>query len=100
MFAQAFKNMDDVLWKDAGCTTKLDYTEQTSFVALQKTFADSPKSWSLDVSHIDPTTFDLSVKNPNAGEEITHCSPQAIIDEMAAWDAERAQVLGQIRGLL
>ena len=29
MFEQTFKNIDDVLWKEAGCTTELDYTEQT-----------------------------------------------------------------------
>jgi len=28
-FEQAFKNIDDVLRKEAGCTTELDYTEQT-----------------------------------------------------------------------
>jgi len=28
MFEQAFKNIDDVLRKEAGCTTELDYTEQ------------------------------------------------------------------------
>ncbi len=32
MFEQAFKNIDDVLWKDAGCTSELDYTEQTSWL--------------------------------------------------------------------
>jgi type I restriction enzyme M protein len=26
MFEQAFKNIDDVLWKEAGCTTELDYS--------------------------------------------------------------------------
>ena len=26
MFEQAFKNIDDVLRKEAGCTTELDYT--------------------------------------------------------------------------
>ncbi len=25
MFEQTFKNIDDVLWKEAGCTTELDY---------------------------------------------------------------------------
>lgn len=25
MFEQAFKNIDDVLWKDAGCTSGGDY---------------------------------------------------------------------------
>ena len=29
MFEQAFRNIDDVLRKEAGCTTGLDYTEQT-----------------------------------------------------------------------
>ena len=27
VFEQAFKNIDDVLRKEAGCTTELDYTE-------------------------------------------------------------------------
>jgi type I restriction enzyme M protein len=30
MFRQIFKNIDDVLRKEAGCTTELDYPEQTS----------------------------------------------------------------------
>jgi type I restriction enzyme M protein len=70
------------------------------FIKLQKTHADSPKSWSVDVKTIDPTTFDLSVKNPDGGEEVVHRSPQAIMDEIAALDAEGAEVLQTIRGLL
>src|SRR5436853_2693354 len=35
-FEQAFKNIDDILWKEAGCTTELDYTEQTSWLLFQK----------------------------------------------------------------
>ena len=67
---------------------------------LQKTFADSPKSWSVDVKSIDKETFDLSVKNPNGGEEVKHRSPEEIMDEIAALDAESAEVLQTIRGLL
>lgn len=70
------------------------------FVKLQKTKADSDQSWTVDAESIDPTTFDLSVKNPNGGEQVTHRSPQAIMDEIAALDAESAEVLGRIRGLL
>jgi len=70
------------------------------FVKLQKTFADSPKSWSVDAKSIDPVTFDLSVKNPNGGEEVTHRSPEEIMDEIAMLDAESAEVLGNIRALL
>lgn len=36
MLEQAFKNIDDVLWKEAGCTTELDYTEQTSWLLFLK----------------------------------------------------------------
>src|SRR5207253_502258 len=35
-FEQAFKNIDDVLWKEAGCTTELDYTEQSSWLLFLK----------------------------------------------------------------
>ena len=67
---------------------------------LQKTFADSPKSWSVDAESIDKTTFDLSVKNPNGGEEVKHRSPQKIMDEIVALDAESADVLRKIKALL
>ncbi|WP_428629955.1 N-6 DNA methylase [Sphingopyxis sp.] len=36
MFEQTFKNIDDVLRKEAGCTTELDYTEQTSWILFLK----------------------------------------------------------------
>ena len=36
MFEQTFKNIDDVLRKEAGCTTELDYTEQTSWLLFLK----------------------------------------------------------------
>jgi hypothetical protein len=62
--------------------------------------ADSPKSWSVDAKTIDKVTFDLSVKNPNGVEEIAHRSPEEIMDEIAALDAESAVVLADIRALL
>ncbi len=36
MFEQAFKNIDDVLWKEACCSSELDYTEQTSWLLFLK----------------------------------------------------------------
>ena len=36
MYEQAFKNIENVLFKEAGCTTELDYTEQTSWVLFLK----------------------------------------------------------------
>jgi type I restriction enzyme M protein len=54
----------------------------------------------VDVKDIDATTFDLSVKNPSGGEVVVHRSPQEILKEIAALDAESAEVLKRVRGLL
>jgi len=86
--------------RNMGKTNPLNDADLAEFLELQKTKADSPKSWSVDVADIDPTTFDLSVKNPNGGEEVTHRSPADIIDEITALDAESAEVLGNIKALL
>ncbi len=67
---------------------------------LQASFADSEKSWSVDVADIDPVTFDLSVKNPNAPEAAPLREPEEIIAEMVALDAQSAEILEGIRGML
>jgi len=54
----------------------------------------------VDAKDIDPTTCDLSVKNPNGGNEVVHRSPQEIMDEIGALDGESAEVRATIRGLL
>jgi type I restriction enzyme M protein len=86
--------------RNLGKTNPLNDADLSDFIDRQRTFAESAKSWSVDVAAIDPKTWDLSVKNPNGGEEITHRSPQAILEEISALDAESAEVLGNIRGLL
>jgi type I restriction enzyme M protein len=86
--------------RNMGKTNPLNDDDLAEFVELQPTCADSPKSWSVEAATIDPTTFDLSVKNPNGGEEVTHRSPEAIMDEIAALDAESAEVLQTIRELI
>ena len=40
MFEQAFKNIDDILHKDAGCGSELDYIEQTSWILFLKYLED------------------------------------------------------------
>lgn len=86
--------------RNMGKTNPLNDDDLKEFLKLQKTFADSPKSWSIDAKEIDQKTFDLSVKNPNGGEEIAHRTPQQIMEEIAALDAESAEVLGKIKALL
>jgi type I restriction enzyme M protein len=40
VYEAAFKNIDDTLWKDAGCSSELDYIEQTSWVLFLKYLDD------------------------------------------------------------
>jgi type I restriction enzyme M protein len=86
--------------RNMGKTNPLNDDDLKEFIELQKTCADSPKSWSVDVTGVDTGIYDLSVKNPNGGEVINHCTPQEIMDEIAALDAESAEVLANIRALL
>jgi len=43
MFEQAFKNIDDILHKDAGASSELDYVEQSSWVLFLKYLDDLEK---------------------------------------------------------
>ena len=86
--------------RNMGKTNSLNDKDLKEFVALQASFADSEKSWSVDAKGIDQTSFDLSVKNPSGGEEVTGRTPQDILDEITALDAESTDVLATIRGLV
>jgi hypothetical protein len=50
LFEQAFKNSDDILWKEAGCTTELDYTEQTSWILFLKYLEDLEQDKSTEAA--------------------------------------------------
>jgi type I restriction enzyme M protein len=82
--------------RSLGKTTALNDDDLKEFVELQASFADSAKSWTLDVADIDKTTFDLSVKNPNAPGEAPLREPEEILAEIAALDAESAGLLAEI----
>ena len=86
--------------RNMGKTNPLNDADLIEFVTLQKTFANSPKSWSVDVCDLNPTTFDLSVKNPNGGKAVAHRLPSDILEEIALLDIDSADVLKTIRGLL
>jgi type I restriction enzyme M protein len=86
--------------RNLGKTNPLNDDDLAEFVKLQKTFANSDKSWSVSARDIDQITFDLSVRNPNGGEEIAHLSPTRIMEKIAAYDAKSAEVLRDIKALL
>ena len=86
--------------RSLGKTNPLNDDDLKEFVELQASLAESEKSWSVDVADIDPVSFDLSVKNPNTPEEAPLREPEEIIAEMVVLDAESADILEGIRGLL
>ena len=67
MFEQAFKNIDDVLWKEAGCTTELDYTEQTS--------------WLLFLKYLDGLEREKAMEAQLDGKKYSH-----ILDKEYRWE--------------
>lgn len=67
MFEQSFKNIDDILHKDAGCGSELDYVEQTS--------------WILFLKYLDDLEKDRRTAAMLSGKE-----HKAIIDEKYRWE--------------
>ena len=60
-------------------------TTSPSSWSWQKTKADSPKSWTVDIADIDPTTLDLSVMNPDQRPSGRPPTPRrSILEEMAS----------------
>lgn len=53
MFEQAFKNIDDILHKDAGASSELDYVEQTSWVLFLKYLDDLEADRALEASFMN-----------------------------------------------
>ena len=86
--------------RNLGKTNPLNDKDMEAFVNLQRDHADSDNSWSVDVANIDTATYDISVKNPNRNDEVELRDPQAILEEIAALDAESAEILAGIRGML
>ncbi len=86
--------------RNLGKTNALNEKDLEDFVELQKTKKDSENSWSINIKDIDPTTYDLSAKNPNKKEEATLRQPQEILEEMKALDEESADILNSILELI
>lgn len=86
--------------RNLGKTNPLNDDDLEEFVTLQKTFAESSKSWSVDAKGIDSTTLDLSVKNPHGEETVAHRCPREILEDIAALDSETADVLAKIKKLI
>ena len=86
--------------RNLGKTNPLNENDLAEFVELQRNFAASENSWTVNVAAIDQSTFDLSVKNPNKKEEAALRAPQEILSAMKALDKESAEILNSILELI
>jgi type I restriction enzyme M protein len=86
--------------RSLGKTNALNDQDLAEFVALQSTFAESERSWFVNVADIDRDTFDLSVKNPNAPEAEALRDPAEILAEIAELDKESAVILQSIKEMV
>jgi len=71
MFEQTFNNLDNVLRQEAGCTTELDYTEQTSWMLFLKYLDDLEEERSLEAQLNGKAYFvPISPHNANGSLQI------------------------------
>src|SRR6266478_910971 len=68
MFEQAFKNIDDVLRKEAGCSSELDYTEQTSWLLFLK-YLDALEQDKADEAALERKKYTFILDKPYRWEE-------------------------------
>ena len=92
--------------RNMGKTNPLNDKDLAEFVKLQTTAmsdiksGESEKSWTLAISDIDQSTYDLSVKNPNIEEAAPLREPNVIIKDIIALDKESELILAKIQELL
>jgi type I restriction enzyme M protein len=63
LLEQIFNSLDDVLRQETGCTTELDYTEQTSWMLFLKYFDDLEEERSLE-AQLNGDAVSLRSRNP------------------------------------
>jgi type I restriction enzyme M protein len=82
--------------RNLGKTNPLNEKDLSKFMELYKTRADSKNSWSVDVSDVNQTTFDLSVKNSNKCSEVVLRNPREILKEISRLNKESEEILKSI----
>ncbi len=86
--------------RNMGKSNPLNDKDMVDFIELQKTKANSNKSWMVTIDDINQATFDLSVKNPTTKEEAPLRQPADILEEMKVLDREASEILSSIRELI
>ncbi len=85
--------------RSLGKTSPLNDDDLIEFKTLQKTFAESEKSWTFDISNINISNYDLSVKNSNGKVEQSFRSTDEILSEIEVIDEESIDIVNSIKEL-
>jgi type I restriction enzyme M protein len=86
--------------RNFGKTNPLNDDDLAEFLTLSKAKADSTNSWSIDVADLDPNTFDLTVRNPNAEGPKQLGTPTELVTELEALETEAAALVAKIKQAL
>ena len=86
--------------RSLGKTNPLNDNDMAEFLELQKTKAESEKSWTVNIAEVNTETFDLSTKNPYTADEAPLRSPQEIFVEMETLDSKTKAILESIKELI
>jgi len=86
--------------RNLGKTNPLNENDLAEFIALSQSKGVSQNSWTVKITDIATTTYDLSAKNPTKKEETTLREPQEILEEMKTLDEETADILNSIMEMI
>jgi type I restriction enzyme M protein len=86
--------------RSLGKTNPLNEADLAEFLSVQPAKQDTELSWSLDISEVDKTTFDIGVRNPNRKLEQEHRDASEILDELIALEEESTEILHRLRGMV
>jgi type I restriction enzyme M protein len=66
MFEKTSRNIDDILRKESGCTTELDYTEQSSWLLFLKYLDDLEQDKETE-AQLEGRPYQFMLKRSSAG---------------------------------
>jgi type I restriction enzyme M protein len=85
--------------RNLGKTKPLNDKDLLDFIDKQDKFIISDNSWVVDIKNVDPSTYDLSVKNPNGEDDLVIRPHGTILKELTALQ-EKTSFKFNIRSLI
>ena len=83
-----------------GKTTPLNDQDLSDFVELATAKATTPKSWTIKTADLDPTSLDLTVRNPTVRASEVARTPAEVLASIEQIDSLISQKVSELRGVL